>query len=125
VRVGSDGILGGVHRETSISPEGVVAETWHEWPGGPLHREDGPAAIYKRPDGSRVERWHRHGKLHRLDGPAYVETLPSGARTEQYFHDGQLHREDGFACVVLYADGSRAETSFFRAGHPADRPPGS
>jgi hypothetical protein len=47
-----------------ISPEGV--ETWVK--DGKLHREDGPAIVWK--DGS-VEWWHK-GERHREDGPAYI-----------------------------------------------------
>jgi hypothetical protein len=65
---------------------------------GQLHREDGPAVIYK--DGSR--RWYQNDQLHRTDGPA-VEDL-DGYRAWHF--KGLLHREDGPA--LLDGDGFQA-----------------
>lgn len=63
-----------------------------------LHRDDGPAVIYR--DGE--QRWFKNGKLHRDDGPAVIR--PDGER--RWFKHGKNHREDGPA--VTYHDGSVA-----------------
>ena len=41
---------------------------------GPLHREDGPALIFR----NGAKKWYFNGKKHRIDGPA--ETYPNGVR---------------------------------------------
>jgi hypothetical protein len=57
-----------------------------------LHREDGPAVIYK--DGRKE--WYMNGKLHRVGGPA-VETEHGGKFW--IFYD-KIHRVDGPAVIT-------------------------
>jgi hypothetical protein len=52
-----------------------------------IHREDGPAVIYK--NGSKE--WYINGKHHREDGPAII--YYNG--TKHWFHNGKHHRVDG------------------------------
>jgi hypothetical protein len=61
-----------------------------------LHREDGPAIIYK--DGGTS--WYRYGMLHRIGGPARIFSNNG----EEWWQNGNLHRLDGPA--VIYLDGS-------------------
>lgn len=60
-----------------------------------LHREDGPAKIYKNGD----KEWFINGVNHRDDGPAaeYV------CGEKVWYKNGQRHREDGPA--IEYFDG--------------------
>lgn len=69
-----------------ITPSGCI--TWKV--GNSLHREDGPAFIYKG-----REEWWLHGKTHRIGGPA-VEDIDGYLR---WYKHGKLHREDGPAVV--------------------------
>jgi hypothetical protein len=54
---------------------------------GKLHREDGPAIIFRNSD----KHWYLNGKLHRVDGPAceYIDG------TKYWFLNGDRHRTDG------------------------------
>ena len=54
---------------------------------GKLHREDGPAIVYK--DGT--EKWYQNGILHREEGPAII--YRNG--TKIWFKQGKRHRTDG------------------------------
>lgn len=58
-----------------------------------LHREDGPALIYKN---GHTE-WYFHGKLHRDGGPAVIYTQG----TQCWYQNGKLHRDDGPAITNL------------------------
>ena len=62
---------------------------------GVLHREDGPARIYK--DGGKF--WYINGKRHREDGPA----SEYGNGDKHWFINGLHHREDGPA--IEYKNG--------------------
>lgn len=70
-------------------------ERW--WLDGVVHRDDGPAIIFK--DGTRV--WYQHGKIHRENGPA-IEHPDGGTEWSQ---NNRLHRTDGPA--VEYPTGLR------------------
>ena len=84
-------------------------QTW--WLNGKLHRDDGPAMIYK--NGTR--KWVKDGKLHRDDGPAVVDADGS----QIWYLNGQRHRDDGPA--VVNSDGTRM---WYKAGklHREDGP---
>jgi hypothetical protein len=72
---------------------------------GRLHREDGPADVWRSVDGlTTVEKYYREGRLHREDGPALVWCYANGSTMEQYYRNGELHREDGPAVVKRYAN---------------------
>lgn len=58
-----------------------------------LHREDGPAVIYKYKE-DRKE-WWINGKLHRVGAPAIIEKN----KTEEWWVNGKLHRENGPAII--------------------------
>jgi len=64
---------------------------------GLLHREYGPAEVWK--NGSAF--WYLNGAVHRADGPA--EEWADGTR--RWFLHGKKHRADGPA--IEYADGSK------------------
>lgn len=62
---------------------------------GEPHREDGPAVIEYRGDGSIYrETWYRSGKLHRVGGPALI-----------YYHDDDSVDYDGW--TQWWQDGVR------------------
>jgi len=52
-----------------------------------------------------VERYYRNGKSHRDDGPANIERRSDGSAVDEYYRDGKLHREDGPADIRREADG--------------------
>ena len=60
---------------------GKNGEIIWKMPNGQLHRDNGPAVIYK--DGTKV--WWKHGKIHREDGPACEFTDGN----KWWFFDGQ------------------------------------
>jgi hypothetical protein len=64
-------------------------DEYTEWRNekGLLHREDGPARVYK----NGGEEWWVGGKLHRINGPA--ATWAKLGRT--WYITGKLHRADG------------------------------
>jgi hypothetical protein len=62
------------------------------------HRHGGPAEEWPQdsPDpGPGQQIWWRHGKMHREDGPARIF---KGGTFKEWYIDGKLHREDGPAC---------------------------
>ena len=77
-----------------VSADGT--QIWRNDKGG-LHREDGPAEIWK--DGTQY--WVINGNLHREDGPAVI--YPDG--DQHWYINGERHREDGPA--VIYSDGTQ------------------
>jgi hypothetical protein len=83
---------------------------------GRLHRDDGPAYVEIREDGSQSMGWYRDGKLHRADGPAWIDLHADGSRSERWYLDDAPHRSDGPACVITRLDGSRVE-EWWIAGH--------
>jgi hypothetical protein len=91
----------------AILPDGT--EEWHR--GGRLHRDGGPAVIFR----NGGQQWWRHGEFHREGGPATID--PRGR--EEWWVGGRLHREDGPA--VVDPDGSQ---QWWREGrlHRADGP---
>ena len=58
-------------------------------PDPKLHREDGPAEIVRRADGTMFESYWRHGKRDREDGPAEIARYADGTVTESYWRDGK------------------------------------
>ena len=63
-----------------------------------LHREDGPAVIYK----SGTKFWYQNGEHHRVDGPAIEHE--NGNR--EWWVNGEHHRTDGPA--IEWNDGTKA-----------------
>jgi hypothetical protein len=61
-----------------------------------LHREDGPAIIYRDGD----ETWYLYGKKHRVDGPAV-----NWGFVKKWCFEEKKHRLDGPA--VIYDDGDK------------------
>ena len=66
-------------------------ERWFKEETKALHREDGPAFIWK--EGSKY--WYRDGELHREDGPA----VENSSGTKEWWINGRRHRDDGPAIV--------------------------
>lgn len=64
---------------------------------GDLHREDGPAVVWK----NGTKEWYANGKLHRENGPAIEWT----AGSMEWFFIGKLHRIDGPA--IIFASGAK------------------
>ena len=62
-----------------------------------LHREDGPAIIFK--DNTRY--WIINGKIHREDGPALI----NHQGTKYWYLNNNLHREDGPA--IIWEEGKK------------------
>lgn len=73
--------------ETSL-PNNILNEYRNS--AGNLHKEDGPARIYK--DGS--EEWWWNGTKHRTNGPSDLIHHDGGV-TVLWYHYNVLHREDG------------------------------
>lgn len=72
-----------------------------------LHREDGPARVYK----NGQEEWYINGKRHREGGPAFVnETF------EEWFCEGKRHREDGPAFISKDSDGNELKIGWYLRG---------
>ena len=65
---------------------------------GLIHREDGPAIIYK--DGAQY--WYKNGKYHRDDGPAAI--CRDGS--QYWLKNGKYHRDDGPA--IIYPNGKHS-----------------
>ena len=63
-----------------------------------LHREDGPAIIRYRQDGSIVfEGYYIEGELHREDGPADIDYYEDGSiKYEAYYIEGKRLSKLGF-----------------------------
>jgi len=72
--------------------------SYYLYPGGPLHRENGPAV--ESITGRRE--WWVKGKRHRIDGPALIRAVGS---TEWWLH-GKRHRVDGPAVEWNSSDGN-------------------
>ena len=68
-----------------------------------LHRDDGPAfhSFFDQTGTTPQDTvWYRHGRVHRADGPAIVYRFPDGTvRREAWYRDGLPHRDDGPADV--------------------------
>jgi hypothetical protein len=89
-----------------------------------LHHDRAPAVKTLHDDGSREERYYRHGELHRDGGPALIAFDAGGRVTKQeYFRGGKLHRErdEGPAMIGYLPDGSLM-LGWFENGMPADPP---
>lgn len=95
-----------------ISKDGV--QIW-ENERGEIHREDGPAIIFKPssiwPEGR--EDWYHRGLRHRVDGPAI-----KFGDVEEWYIQGENHREGGPAII------SKNHAAWFRYGkyHREDGP---
>lgn len=61
-----------------------------------LHREDGPAIIYK--SGAKV--WFSNGERHRENGPAIIYENDD----QSWYINGKLHRADGPAIDLANGD---------------------
>lgn len=102
------------------------AINWYKVSTHELHRDDGPAMIFK--DSSQYwiqhglihrdsapaiiklngnEFWYQYGKLHRVGAPAMISK-----NFLAWYHDNELHREDGPAAIYLEEPTCRAY--FFR-----------
>jgi hypothetical protein len=82
-----------------------------------LHRNDGPADIERRPNGTLIEKWYREGRLHREGGPAITARYGDGTVTEEWYRDDKMHREDGPAAIMRRPDGTVTE-EWFHNGSP-------
>ncbi|MHA6897974.1 hypothetical protein [Ralstonia pseudosolanacearum] len=81
-----------------------------------LHREDGPAAIYKSHFYQDFyttlklidkEEWWINGQKHRDDGPAVIFYLMEEVTRYEWWVNGLLHREDGPAWETVAGDKNR------------------
>jgi hypothetical protein len=79
--------------------------------GGLLHRDDGPAIIYR----SGTEEWYRNGLRHREGGPAAI--YANG--TQEWYYNGFLHREGGPARIGGKAEEWLHHGSYHRTDGPA------
>jgi len=102
-----------------VRPDGTVAEWWHR--NGELHREDGPAYVERRRDGTAaIEWWYRNNNLHREDGPAWVERRPDGTVVERWRKNDKPHREDGPAHIERRPDGTTESETWWLDGKAVD-----
>jgi antitoxin component YwqK of YwqJK toxin-antitoxin module len=82
-----DGLL---HREDG--PARIYrsgSEFWYK--NGVAHREDGPSSIYS----SGSEEWKLNDMLDRKDGPAWIH-----GHDIRWYRNGKIHREDGPAWLL-------------------------
>lgn len=80
-------------------------ETTHKWPkkwfsNGVLHRENGPAVLYKQ----GYQEWWRNGKLHREDGPAII----SSDGTEEWFLNYKIYTFNDYVHKLQLDDAQKA-----------------
>jgi antitoxin component YwqK of YwqJK toxin-antitoxin module len=75
-----------------------------------LHREDGPAEIWRYQSGSvEYEMWCKEGECHRDDGPAWIAYWVDGSvKSEIWYKNGDRHREDG-PSLIWYKDKGNAD----------------
>jgi len=76
--------------------DGAVIECYYDGEEK-LHREDGPASIERKTDGSLVEAFYRHGQLFRSDAPTPVIVKHNGRTgtiTNSYARDGKVFRAE-------------------------------
>jgi hypothetical protein len=83
---------------------GVPKAYYSEWRTmGVLHRENGPARVFRQSWGTNglfTIEYLQNGELHREDGPAWITVTPVGnVIEEKYCKHGFLHREDGPAWI--------------------------
>jgi hypothetical protein len=88
-------VNGVLHREDGPAAIWRASDCERYYINGKLHRDNGPAVIFR----CGIKKYYKHGKLHREDGPAAIYS--SG---EQYYRDDKLHRDDGPAAI--YANGT-------------------
>lgn len=86
---------------------GEDLQAWLEIKGCRLDSSSTPAFVWRSADGlTTMEKYYREGRLHREDGPALVWRYANGSTMEKYYRDGKPHREDGLAMVSRHADGT-------------------
>ena len=68
-------------------------DIWYYNEDGELHREDGPAVVYR--DGTKF--WYRNGELHKEDGPAVIWYDGS----MEWWLDGEEYSEEEYMKEVL------------------------
>jgi len=104
-------------RTGANNPSAKVFAGWLEKHGGKLDCGDGPAYIVRNATGwpAKYEAYYRSGTQHREDGPALIIVRKNGSTYEAYYHDGQLDRTDGPAIIKHESDGSLCE-EYYRAG---------
>lgn len=74
-----------------------VLDTCRYYWEGQIHREDGPALITFKADGSKgTESWIRHGKRHRENGPAWIDMVNPEKPIYQYYIEGKILSEEEF-----------------------------
>ena len=86
----------------------IETDDWNDISKYVLHREDGPAVITYRADGSIWgEEWYINGVRHREDGPALIWYYNDGSIwQEEWRINGVVHREDGPAFIRYHNDRS-------------------
>jgi uncharacterized protein len=58
-------------------------------------------------DGGVLEEYRQDGGLHREDGPAIIRHRSDGTiQQQEYYRDGRRHREDGPAWIQLDSAGT-------------------
>ncbi len=84
-----------VIRQKSNNGEGTTyykkIDGYHE-----VHREDGPAYIFKENNGYECESWYFNGELHRLNGPAFS----SNRGFKHYYIHGKELTEQEFNQII-------------------------
>ena len=76
---------------------------------------NGPGAVWRYSDGTTEEFYYRDGKIHRDDGPAWIFRYADGSvLSEEYYRDGKIHRDDGPAWSFHTADGSVWREDYYR-----------
>jgi hypothetical protein len=90
--------------------DGTVS--FYRYPGGPLHRDDGPAVLR---GATGTEMWYQDGERHRDGGPA----LSYAGGPQCWYRHNQRDRADGPA--IIYPDGT---LFYYRSDrrHRADGP---
>jgi hypothetical protein len=85
--------------EVELDRRAKIGRFWIEYgKDDRIHRDDGPAVIYKNGE----IRYYKNDKRHRDDGPAVI--CKDGEM--RYYKDGKIHRDDGPSrpCEISYKD---------------------
>jgi antitoxin component YwqK of YwqJK toxin-antitoxin module len=83
---------------------------------GDKHREDGPAKICYKLDGTVIrEEWWKNFQLHREGGPAVIYYYENGNKiSEVWYINDERHRIDGPAEVKYYENGNKEHEAWYK-----------
>lgn len=117
-----------IRKEKKYKQLGTIIITYcYKHDNNIIHREDGPAVIFKTKSGKVLEKsWYKHGVLHRDNGPARIKKYQRFDDTWSceisYYQNGKLHRKDGPAIILITSDYSSHWYYKFNYRHKTEGP---